>query len=63
MKPEPKKKVMGSVSCGNKLTEPHTISNNLKDPEDKRLKKRRDSLKVDKSKLLSRKVKLSLKRV
>nr|GEX51645.1 hypothetical protein [Tanacetum cinerariifolium] len=28
MKPEPKKKVMGSMIYGNRLTEPHMISNN-----------------------------------
>nr|GEX85534.1 hypothetical protein [Tanacetum cinerariifolium] len=37
MKPDPKKKVMGSVSHGNRLTKPHTISKRLEDPEDKRL--------------------------
>ncbi|GJT07325.1 hypothetical protein Tco_0841787 [Tanacetum coccineum] len=33
--PEPKKKVIGSVSYGNKLTKPHTISSTLEDPKDK----------------------------
>ncbi|GJY98033.1 retrovirus-related pol polyprotein from transposon TNT 1-94 [Tanacetum coccineum] len=33
---------MGSVSCGNKLTEPYTISSTLEDHEDKSLKNRHD---------------------
>ncbi|GKD61361.1 hypothetical protein Tco_1298870 [Tanacetum coccineum] len=57
--PKPKKKVMGSVSCGNMLTEPHTISSTLEEPGDKNLKNRRDKFEWIRLSTYPPKVKLS----
>ncbi|GKD69015.1 hypothetical protein Tco_1323105 [Tanacetum coccineum] len=57
--PKPKKKVMGSVSYGNKVTRPHTISSTLEYPKDKSLKNRQDKFKWIRSSTYPSKVKLS----
>ncbi|GJV26208.1 retrovirus-related pol polyprotein from transposon TNT 1-94 [Tanacetum coccineum] len=57
--PEPKKKVIGSMSYGNKLTEPHMISSTLEEADDKSLKNRRDMFEWIRSSTYPPKVKLS----